>query len=207
MQRWEIVAINGNRVGGLWREFVDSTLTTRIGFRADPEQPNYLAQSVIRFQPDGEGWQRYRFRQDPGGVDVDCDRIAAGLPLNSLPSYGEYMLLLDVISQREAGASYGEATQTYVRLQDSDPTMSRPARIVVADTDVIHVDGRQVEAERLEVLQEDVVVGRHWVAEDALVRSDWNGPVSWRVSRDEVLGQVEGVSPEIARFLNDGFPQ
>jgi hypothetical protein len=205
MQRWEIFTIQGNRVGGLRREYADFVLSTRIAFRADPDDEAYLAESVIRFQDDGESWERFRFRQEPGGVDVDCVRLDAGLPENSLPSYGDYMLLLDVISEREAGAPYGEATESYLRLQDSDPGTGIPAQIIAADTDVIDAGSGPVEAERLDVLQEGVVVGRHWVVDDVLVRSDWNGPISMRATADEVLADVERADPESARFLRDGF--
>ncbi|WP_120002889.1 hypothetical protein [Nesterenkonia muleiensis] len=172
------------------------TLTTRIAFPLEGEAEAYRAESVVRFQDDGESWQHYTFRQEPGTVEASSVRTEDGLGEDTLPSYGEYLLLMDVIGS-------GAASEQYWRIQDSDPS-AEPSLAEVRAAGIENVelpDGPQ-DCRRYDILESGARVGSHWATAAGLVRSDWNGPVSFYQSKEAVL---EGLDPMISEFLISGF--
>lgn len=196
MQRWEVFTINDGKVGGLWREYADMTLRTRIVFLIEGEAEPYRAESVIRFQEDGNSWKHYIFQQEPGGVNVSSVRTDDRLGENTLPSYGEFMLLLDVIGS-------GAESEQYQRIQDSEPSaVPGEAEIRAAGIENVALPGGSQDCRRYEVQEGGKVVGTHWATAEGLVCSDWNGPISYPGPKDEVL---DGLRPEILSFLRNGF--
>lgn len=189
MRRWEKFILDGQRIGGLWREYSELSLTTRVAFRPERTSLPYCAESVIRFEPDGGSWAHYRFTQEPDGQRTEITRAEAGLGQDSLPSYGEYMVLLDLIGT-------GVPSRSYLRLQDSDP--GRSALTVMRRAGREFLPDGSGEAERVEVVEDGATVGVHWIRDAALVRSDWNGPVSSPAERDAVLA---GLGQELVDFL------
>ncbi|WP_150460253.1 hypothetical protein [Nesterenkonia ebinurensis] len=172
------------------------TLTTRIAFPLEGDKEVFRTESVIRFQDDGESWQHYAYRQEPGAAEASSVRTEDGFGENTLPSYGEYLLLMDVIGS-------GAASEQYWRIQDSDPS-AKPSQAEVRAAGIENVelpDGPQ-DCRRYDILEAGARVGSHWATAAGLVRSDWNGPVSFHQSKEVVLG---GLDPTISEFLVSGF--
>lgn len=171
-------------------------LTTRIAFSLDGESDIYRAESVIRFQDDGDSWRHYTFRQEPGAIEVGAVRTDDGFERNTLPSYGEFMLLIDMISS-------GASSEQYWRIRDSEPSAT-PASAEIRCVGIERVevlDGPQ-DCRRYDVLSAGNQVGCHWASSDGLVRSDWNGPMSFPQSKEVVLTDLD---PIITEFLINGY--
>ena len=195
MERWEDFYFEGAKQGCLYRRWADHVLTTRIAFGSGPD--GYRAESVIRFEPGTGRWDTSSYRQGPGLTEASARREDFGLPGTSLPSYGEYLLVADMI---------GSGTQAveFFRLDDAapaEPDSGAWARVSLAGTeDVLLTDGRRSLCDRFEVVQsarmrETVaglpgrkdyaldagaeLVGVHWSAAGRVVKSDWRGAKSF----------------------------
>ncbi|MPV36149.1 hypothetical protein [Georgenia subflava] len=195
-ERWESFHQEGRKVGALWRRFDDGVLSSRIAFPLGDGQ-TYRAESVITFQADGASWASASYRQEPGDVASALARTAAGLGEDSLPSFGEFMLVLDLI------ASGGEAVE-FQRLDDADPA-ARPARAVLTwqGTEKVGLADGPRECRRLDLLVDGERAGSHWADAGGVVKSEWAGAVSYpEATADDALA---GLPPEIADFVRNGF--
>lgn len=204
MERWESFHVGGENApksGVLWRRYADRVLTTRIVFPVGDGEL-FRAESVIRFQDDGESWERMEYRQEPDGAHAAVEREAAGLGEHTLPSYGEYLLLLDMVA-RDAQEVVREE---YTALADSDPIGSpgEEAAIEAAGTETVEVPGGGRECRRFDVLAGGRRTSSHWAADGAIVKSEWNGAESYPGEGEDVLA---GLGEPVVAFATSGFRQ
>ncbi len=192
-ERWEGFYQGGRKVGLLWRRYTGPVLTSRICFPVDGG--HYRAESVIRFDDSGT-WVSSAYRQRPGEVDVAVDRRTAGLDGHTLPSYGEFLMIQEMIASGAEQRSFG-------RLDDADPSATpSPATLRWRDTETVEVDGRPQPARRLELLVDSVAAGAHWEAGGRLVKSDWNGAHSTPGMPQVVQ---DGLDATVVAFIRHGF--
>ncbi len=200
-ERWEDFSFGGAKHGALYRRYCGGVLTSRIAFTED--DGTYRAESVIHFSDDGQSWVRSSFQSghttEAIGAPAKVDREAAGLERNSLPSYGEVLLLLDMIAS-------GSARADFLRLSDSEPTPDNqvPSTIEAVGEETVQLEtGFHSLAMRLEVKERSKLVAIHWTVGGELVKSDWNGAESFLVAgADEALRGLDG---DTATFLTRGF--
>ncbi|MCK6210338.1 hypothetical protein KZX45_07250 [Georgenia sp. EYE_87] len=195
-ERWESFHEAGRKVGALWRRFEDGVLTTRIAFPLGDGE-DYRAESVIAFEGDGVTWAAARYRQDPGGAAADVTRAAAGLGADTLPSFGEFRLVLDLLGS-------GADSVTFRRLDDADPA-GEPRRAVLsrAGTETVGLAAGPRQCLRLDLVVDGERAGSHWADAGSVVKSDWLGAASYpEASAGEALA---GLPPRIVGFLRDGF--
>lgn len=195
-ERWESFHEAGRKVGALWRRFDDGVLTSRIAFPLDAGE-TYRAESVITFEADGASWAAARYRQEPGAVASAVNRTAAGLGEDSLPSFGEYRLVLDLLGS-------GAGAVTFQRLDDAAPTV-RPRRAVLSrrGTETVGLAAGPRQCLRLDLLVDGERAGSHWADAGGVVKSDWLGAQSYpEASAEEALA---GLPPLIVAFLREGF--
>ncbi|GAA4288625.1 hypothetical protein [Georgenia daeguensis] len=194
-ERWESFHEAGRRVGALWRRFDDGVLTSRIAFPlGDAEM--YRAESVIAFEGDGVTWSATGYRQEPGGVASAVTRTAAGLGRDTLPSFGEFRLVLHLL---ETGAG----SVTFRRLDDGTPDRgARPAVLSRVGTETVALPDGTGPCLRVDLLVDGERAGSHWSDADGVVKSDWLGAESYLVSAEDALA---GLPPRIVAFLRDGF--
>jgi hypothetical protein len=195
-ERWESFHEGGRKVGALWRRFDDGVLTTRIAFPLGDGE-DYRAQSVIAFEGDGVAWAAARYRQEPGGVASAVTRTATGLGADSLPSFGELRLVLDLL---ESGAD----SVTFQRLDDADPA-GEPRRAVLSrrGTETVGLAAGPRQCLRLDLVVDGARAGSHWADAGGVVKSDWLGAESYlEASAGDALA---GLPPQVVAFLRDGF--
>lgn len=211
MERWETMYFDGRRAGFLLRTVKDGVLTTRTAFggaRAG-EHPagsaeRFLSESAITLSPEGgvRGWRSYSFQDSSAAQKVTVDRERAGLDADALPSYGEWLLLQDLVQQ-------DRAEQTYVRLEESQAFTGEwtpsPARILRRGVEPVQrPDGRALVADRVEVVTHGLVLSTHWVDGQDVVMSDWGGPAV-SVPVPSLADAVEGMDDNMTVFAMRGF--
>ncbi|ROR71825.1 hypothetical protein [Bogoriella caseilytica] len=202
MERWESFYLGAGapQRGVLGRRYDHPELTTRIVFPIGDGEL-FRAESVIRFEDDGQSWERAEYRQEPGGVSSAVDRDAAELGETTLPSYGEYLLLLDVVT-REAQEP---AREEFLVLADSDPLAgAATAAIAAAGTETVDVPGGRRECRRFDVVAGGRRTSSHWAADGVVVKSEWNGAESYLGEREHVLA---GLDEPILAFAISGFAE
>ncbi|TDE98871.1 hypothetical protein EXU48_01330 [Occultella glacieicola] len=201
MDRWETFHSGRSGTlehdGAVHRLFDDLVLRTRIAFPIAGAE--YLrAESVVRFAHGARTWETSTYRAEPEAVRAQVDRVSAGLDTDTMPSYGEFLLLADLIAS-------GEPAVRYIRLEDSDPVdgadratleRQRPERVTPPG-------GTPVEAQRYGVVVDREQIGTHWVVDGRVRMSDWNGPVSVHV--DSAGAALVGLPEAVVTFLREGF--
>ncbi|MGG5751352.1 hypothetical protein ACQ3I4_01830 [Zafaria sp. Z1313] len=199
-ERWEAFHEPSGRVGALRRSLEAGVLTTRIAFGRPPEL--YLAVSRIRLDDDGS-WQLSRFHAPGTTGPVLLDRTGGGFGPESMPGYGEFLLVRRFV----AG---GAAELPYVQLADDVPggdpvsavlraAPSAPRRTSVA-VDGLGLDG----ARAVERIQAGRTAARHWVRAGEMVASDWQGAVSVPVAgapSDAAWASLEDLDDAAIEFL------
>ncbi|GAA4430306.1 hypothetical protein GCM10023169_33580 [Georgenia halophila] len=193
VERWESFHEGGHKIGGLWRLSEENDLFTRIGFSADGAI--VCAESVITFTGDGRTWVSSTYREEPGGVHVNVVREEAGLGEDTIPTYGEHMLVLDMIAT-------GDDRRHVTRLMDSEPNDAETVSLTWAGPARSDLPEGPGEARRLDVRAGARRVGSYWVVDDEIVKSDWGGAESYPGTADDV---IDGLDPAVAAFLVDGF--
>ncbi|WP_154796328.1 hypothetical protein [Occultella kanbiaonis] len=183
--------------GALHRTFDDLVLRTRVAFPL-AGGAHYRAESVIRFAHGARTWESATFRSEPDGRHSNVDRVSAGLDADTMPSYGEFVLLADLIAS-------GEPAVRYIRLDDSDPvggadraTLERQGTETVTPP-----GGTPLEARRYGVVVDREQIGTHWVVEGRVELSDWNGATSVHV--DSAATALAGLPDALLAFLREGF--
>ena len=169
---WESFYLGGAKVGVILRSRHPAGVGTLSCFAVD-ERSHFHVESTIRFAGQVSDWTSYRYIDHGAGKTVLVKR--AELPLGqreAVPSYGEYLLVPDVA----AGA-----TRLYARLRDGAPDQPRQdARLeCVGPTEVIRPAGEPIECIQVDLCVDGSRLNRFWVADGALIKSDWNGAESF----------------------------
>lgn len=196
-ERWEGFWVAGVRRGAVRRAFDGDVLTTRVAFE-DGSGTLFASESLIRLSPDGQTWEAFRYRQEPGGITAGSRRAEADLAVDTLPASGEYLLVGQL-----AGSARG--TASYRRVEEAAPDEApAPAEIRRRPAEPIDLpDGRTVHAERFDVTAGGVPVASYWVHGGAVVRSCWAGALCFASpSGSEALAGVDG---RLGAFLDAGF--
>jgi hypothetical protein len=194
-ERWESFHERGRKVGALWRRFGDGVLTTRIAFPLDVGE-TYRAESVIAFEDDARTWASSRYRQEPGAVASAVTRTAAGLGEDSLPSFAELRLVLDLLKT-------GAGAVTFRRLDDADPAREpRHAVLSRQGTEAVTLADGTRRCLRVDLLVDGERAGSHWADAGGVVKSEWLGAESYPASEEDALA---GLPSHIVAFLRDGF--
>ncbi|CAM3505010.1 hypothetical protein OCAE111667_13100 [Occultella aeris] len=202
MDRWETfhsgsASSPGAPDGALHRLFDDLVLRTRVAYPLDGDT-YYRAESVIRFAHGARTWEWATFRSEPDGQRSNVDRLGSGLDADTMPSYGEFVLLADLITS-------GEPAVRYIRLDDSDPvdgadraTLERQATETVTPP-----GGSPLEARRYGVVVDREQIGTHWVVDGRIELSDWNGATSVHVG--SAAKALAALPDAVVTFLRNGF--
>lgn len=197
-ERWEGFWVAGVRRGAVRRAFDGAVLSTRVAFE-DGAGTLFASESLIRLSPDGQTWEAFRYRQEPGGVSGGSWREDAELAVDTLPASGEYLLVSQLAgSAREAA--------TYRRVEEAAPDEApAPAEIRRRPAEPIELpDGRTVRAERFDVTAGGMRVASYWTHDGVVVRSGWAGALCFASpSGREALA---GVDERLGAFLDAGFP-
>lgn len=196
-ERWEGFWVAGVRRGAIRRAFDGDVLTTRIAFE-DGSGTLFASESLIRLTPDGQTWEAYRYRQEPGGVREGSRRAEAELTVDTLPASGEYLLVDQLAGSAREAASYR-------RVEEAAPREApAPAEIRRRPAEPIDLpDGRTVRAERFDVTAGGVRVASYWAHDGAVVRSSWAGALCF-ASRSGAEA-LAGVDERLGTFLGTGF--
>jgi hypothetical protein len=202
MDRWETFhsgnsSSRGAPDGALHRRFDDLVLRTRVAFPL-AGGAYYRAESVIGFTHGARTWEFATYRSEPDRQRSNVDRVSSGLDADTMPSYGEFVLLADLISS-------GEPAVRYIRLDDSDPVGGADrATLERQGTETITPPGgTALEARRYGVVVDRQQVGTHWVVDGRVEMSDWNGATSVHV--DSAAQALAGLPDAVVAFLREGF--
>lgn len=192
MQRWESFHVDGRHCGALYRLITPERLLTRIAFPLGEDEAYLVESSILR---DGLSWQSLMYWQQPGDVHVSAKRGAHSE--QSMPGYGEFLLLESMIAHKQAHLDF----EAVIDSAPENPSTTAWMELMGPD-EVPSLDGRYGQGHRIDVRIADTVTSSHWVENNRIVASDWNGAHSFlRESADEAL---QGIDQVLIKFLHEG---
>ncbi|MFL4472638.1 hypothetical protein ACIPVK_01420 [Paeniglutamicibacter sp. MACA_103] len=213
-ERWEVLVRDQQRIGVRYRILESNVLLTRLLVEEGVEP--YRAESRVRLDPDADSWELSWFRDRSMPQARLMHREPQGFPVDSMPSFGDILMLMRAIEDPAAPVVYwrlNEAGQ-----EAPSPISDRPAepnaRIQrVGPPEELSIPlGITLSTRRFEAWADGLLVATHWVNENnELVCTRWGQ----RVTAFGVPGapseagwlSLSGLDESTVEFMTHGYDQ
>lgn len=193
-RRWEAFYSDGAQVGALYREIGSEQILTRIAFAIGGGE-YFRAESRVAL---AEGtWTRSHYRQQPGGVDAQLARAAAGFDAGSLPGYAEYLLVRQVAADPDRVIRFGKVADS------ATAAVAAATTIRAEELTTLHPPGGDAVPARTVTVRGTVLDSTHWIADGEVLGSDWNGATSYVVVGETAA--LTGADEPVRAFITGGF--
>lgn len=210
-ERWEVLVRNNKRAGVRYRDMTPHTLLTRL-IVGDEQRP-YRAESRVHLEPNSGSWELSWFQDIGMSYPQLMRRKLQRLPVGSMPSSADYLMMLRAIRNPEEEVSYLRLTEAAVCAQDVfDAARIKPnARIIRVGEEPLQIpQGLPIASQRFEVWVDGMLVVTHWVGADQdIVASQWGSDLkSYKfsaITSSAPWYSLAGLDSEIQEFLTSGF--
>lgn len=210
-ERWEVLVRNNKRAGVRYRAGTPHMLLTRL-IVADEHRP-YLAESRVHLEPQSSSWELSWFQDNGMPYPQLMRRKLQKLPVDSMPSSADYLMMLRAINNPEEELAYLRLTEAAVYAQDVFDAASgkRNARIIRVREETLAIpQGLPIATQRFEVWVDGMLVVTHWVgADEDIVASQWgSGLKSYKFSAITSRAEwysLSGLDSGAQDFLTSGF--
>lgn len=210
-ERWEVLVRNNKRAGVRYRSMTSHTLLTRL-IVVDEHRP-YLAESRVHLEPQTGSWELSWFQDNGMSYPQLMRRKLQKLPVDSMPSSADYLMVLRAIRNPESETTYLRLTEAAVGAQDVFDAVrgKHNTRIIRVGEETLAIpQGLPIATQRFEVWVDGLLVVTHWVAADEdIVASQWGSDLKGykfsAISSRAEWYSLSGLDSSVQDFLTSGF--
>lgn len=186
---FESFFIGGKKVGGIVRLLEPTKLSTLTCFQI-PDGPLIHLEHRFFFEGSPLDWDRYTFHEYHSTKTTEFKRKTG----NAIPSYAAFLLLRKMIDKKLTRLDFE-------MLIDGDPVQAPKVATLQVEgaEEVTFPSGGKTIASRVPLYVDGKPGNAHWIANDEVIKSDWQGAESYRANDiDDVL---DGLNQSTAVIL------
>ncbi len=211
-EHWEVLVRDDRRVGVRYRARSSHALLTRLIINRG-ERP-YRAESRVHLEPRTGSWEMAWFRDDTMPDMVLLRRRLQKLPVDSMPSFADHLVLLRAIENSAKEIRYLRLNETSAEAQvpvGSKPPSANAGIVRVGEEELLQVPcGPALKTQRFEAWADGMLVATHWVDEHSeVVCSNWGSALTSYQIPEVASGadwvSLNGLDSDTIDFLSRGF--
>ena len=211
-EHWEVLVRDERRVGVRYRARSSHALLTRVIINRGERQ--YRAESRVHLEPRTGSWEMSWFRDDAMPDMVLLRRRLQKLPVDSMPSFADHLVLLRAIENSATEIRYLRINETSAEAQvpvGSKPPSANAGIMRVGEEELLQVPcGAALKTQRFEAWADGMLVATHWVDEHSeVVCSKWGSTLTSYQIPDVTSGadwvSLNGLDSDTLDFLSRGF--